>query len=241
MMKSSDKPYDNAANLLVRTGAASLCRWLGHMVDMARPLSTTMPTTTIHPDSCFEIGHQEALHIEFQRRGERNVRHRVLEYDARMRLQPELVSFSIRHEVVVLGEGHVHNEITDVGLRFTFPVRYVREEDHEELLQDPILAPFAAIADVDDKWRPDVLLVAARIESSTIDQVWKELPMPIPTSEQYRYEEGLTEGEARAIAEALQDRFGDDTRLPEIARHLAAQGTGWFKRVMAAESLDDLL
>ena len=167
-----------------------------------------------------------------------------------MRLQPELEGYSICHEVVVLGEGHVHNVIEDVGLWFTFPVRYVRDEDHEELLQDPVLAPFAAIADVDDRWRPDVLLRAARmavadgrpellqatrdlahirLESSTIDQVWKELPMPIPTSEQYRYEEGLAEGEARGLAEgearglntaiagALQDKFGEDSRIPAIA------------------------
>ena len=73
--------------------------------------------------------------------------------------------------------------------------------------------------------------------------------MPIPTSEQYRYEEGLAEGEligaargqATAIAEALRDKFGEDGRIPEVADDLAAQGTGWFKRVMAAESLDDLL
>jgi hypothetical protein len=259
------KIYDNAANLIVGTGAASLCRWLGHPInEPPRALPTRLPTTTIFPDSCFERAEREALHIEFQRRGDRKVGLRVLEYDARMRLHPLMDGFSFWHEVIVLGEGDVDKEIRDVGLRFEFGVRYIRNEDHEELLEDPVLAPFAPIADVDTRWRRDVLVRAAqtvladgrpellqatrdlaniRIRRDTIDEVWKELGMPIPTSEQYRYEEGLAEGEAKlaeGIAEALVSRFGDDDRISDIARQLAAHGTGWFKRVMAAGSLDDL-
>src|SRR5690606_11110676 len=94
--------------------------------------------------------------------------------------------------------------------------------------------------------RPELLratrdLAHIRLASGIIDEVWKELPMPIPTSEYYRYKEGEAEGAVRTIATALRDRFGDDRRIDEIARKLAAEPEHWFNRVLAAASLDDLV
>src|SRR5690606_38192731 len=126
----------------------------------------------------------------------------------------------LRHQVVVLGDGNIEDQVRDEGLRFHFHVRYLREEEPGPLLTDPVLAPLAPLADMPSGQRPSVLRRAARIvladgrpellratrdlahirlASGIIDEVWKELPMPIPTSEYYRYKEGEAEGAVRTI------------------------------------------
>jgi len=95
-------------------------------------------------------------------------------------------------------------------------------------------------------------LALIRLKRDTIDEVWKELAVPIPTSEQYRYEEGLSEGKLlgradgeragiiTAIALALSERFGEDGRIPLIASELAKEPERWFARIMEAGSLEEL-
>jgi hypothetical protein len=272
-MKSSDKPYDNAARLLANNGAQSLCRWLGAPTNEPRLIAAELPSSTVYPDVVLELRERFALHVEFQTHGASDIPLRVLEYTARLRRLAVLKGYSIRHQVVVLGEGYADDHVHDDGLRFHFHVRYLRDEDPGPLLSDPALAPFASLADVPEPDRQEVLLRAARIvladgrpellhaardlahirlDSSTIDEVWKELPMPIPTSEQYRYEEGRAEGErhgrsegmrdgiAMTIGDALTEKFGEDSRIPLIVQDLAKAPDGWFKRVLAADSLDDL-
>jgi hypothetical protein len=169
---------------------------------------------------------------------------------------------SLRHQVVVLRDGWVDERVEDEGLRFHFHVRYLREEPAEVLLDDPVLAAFAAAADVEPTDRPAVLrqtlrtvmadgrsdltrvardLAHLRVPPDIIDEVWKEGPMPIKTSEQWRYEAGLAEGRVRTITEALRTRFGDDRRIPVAAGHLAIDSDDWLNRILAASSLDDLL
>jgi hypothetical protein len=262
--------YDNAARAVVNAGARSLCRWLDEPTDDASLIAAEYESGSIDPGVVLLLSPFVALHLEIQAFGSTHIPGRFLEHNGRLRRWRALKRFSIRNQVLVLGKGFTSDHIHDESLRFDFRVRYLRKEDPLPLLADPVLAPFAALADVPGNERQEVLLQAARslgtggrttllqatrdlaqirLKRDEINEVWSELALPIPLD---RYSEGLPEGLKaghfdgvqtgvfRTIAWALAERFGDDRRISLITHGLAKEPEGWFKRVMEAGSLDDL-
>jgi hypothetical protein len=104
------------------------------------------------------------------------------------------------------------------------------------------------IAGVGDLRRQETLaraavdLAAVRLDAATIDSIWEESAMPIPSLLNRRYQEGLEAGLERAAASLLRVRFGDDDRIEALAGRLARLGAAaCIERIEAAGGLDELV
>jgi hypothetical protein len=203
------------------------------------------------------------VHLEFQTSAERYFAHRMLDYWSRLSRAPDLAGLRIEQHAVVLGAGLVDGSLHGHRLRFSFEVHYLRDQPVDDLLANPTLAPFAALARVGDHQRGEVLrraldlivtvgddhgrtvlqraamdLARLRLDAATIDSIWKESAMPVPSWTKQLYDEGLED----AAGAMLRLRFGDDERVPGIARHLVRLGADEFvARIEAAGSLDELV
>jgi hypothetical protein len=113
--------------------------------------------------------------------------------------------------------------------------------------------------------RVTIDLAAIRLDRVTITTTWEDSAMPIPSFLDTLYQEGRAEGRQEGRAEGRQEgrhegrtegcrrgweqaasallrhRFGDDPRIPALARSLAPLGPeAYLTRIERATSLDDL-
>jgi hypothetical protein len=105
--------------------------------------------------------------------------------------------------------------------------------------------------------RVTIDLAAIRLDRVTITTTWEDSAMPIPSFLDTLYQEGRAEGRQegrhegrtegcrrgweQAASALLRHRFGDDPRIPALARSLAPLGPeAYLTRVERATSLDDL-
>ncbi len=102
----------------------------------------------------------------------------------------------------------------------------------------------------DDLASTALVLAAIRLDPDTIDSARKEADMPISLEgtlagdiiAQRAHTAGRTEGEVTTLITLLTTRFGDDPRVPDLARILHTRaGLGTIPRILAAATLDDLL
>lgn len=106
----------------------------------------------------------------------------------------------------------------------------------------------------DDLASTALVLAAIRLDPDTIDSARKEADMPISLEGTLAGDiiaqrahtaglaEGRTEGEVTTLITLLTTRFGDDPRVPDLARILHTRaGLGTIPRILAAATLDDLL
>jgi hypothetical protein len=104
-------------------------------------------------------------------------------------------------------------------------------------------------------------LANIRLDAATIRTTWEESAMPVPSFiDQLREDErrtgrelglqegrqegrelGLQEGRAESLVSLLRYRFGDDDRIPTVARRLATAAVGdVVPQIEQATSLDEL-
>jgi hypothetical protein len=173
---------------------------------------------------------------------------------------------TIEQHVVVLGSRRLPDRLERPGLFFRYRVHHLADEDPEQFLVDPSLAPFAVLARMPDRDRPAMLaralqvvasvpdgqlqrifgraavdLAALRLPPATIESIWKESAMPIPSLTEQRYREGRNEGLVEAATSLLRVRFGDDERIVPLAGRLAGLGAAeCMARIEDAKNLDEL-
>jgi hypothetical protein len=109
-------------------------------------LQTTFPGTGERTvDVLARVAPGQLVHVECQTRPEPGMALRMLDY--RFRIMQAHPKERLRQYVLVLGEGAIADyDDPEARFRSGFETIYLRERDPAELLTDPRLAPFAALA-----------------------------------------------------------------------------------------------
>jgi hypothetical protein len=149
--------------------------------------------------------------------------------------------------------------LADVGLA---PFAVLANHPDDGHRARALRAALDLFAEVSDKQTREVLVQAAtdlaalRLDEATINSTWEDSAMPIPSLIQRKYDEGVHEGveqgieqgiqqgiqlgRERLLASFLRQRFGQDARIPVIAKRLAAiDSDDWLARINAAAALEE--
>jgi hypothetical protein len=269
-MALSGPRYDDAMKRLCVHVPGALCQWLGvdtdHEVTPIRLSEMAPRLATRQVDALLAVGDDLVVHVEFQAGFDSFFAWRMLDYRSLLARRPELAGRTLVQHAVALGAGRLEDTIHDDQLHYRFTVHYLRQQPVDQFMVRPDLAPFAVLARVPgDEWvgalrqaldlvatepdphRRDVLaqatvdLAAIRLEPDIIQKTWEESTMPIPSLLNKLFEEGRTEGREEMVAEFVRHRFGDDGRIPAIARQLVHLSSTDLMTVLdRADGLDDL-
>src|SRR3954470_6907101 len=95
----------------------------------------------------------------------------MLDYRLRLYRRTEMMGRELSQHVVMLGPGRVDEGIHDRQLDYGYRVHYLAEQPVEPLLDDPALAPLAALADGPDGQGTVVLRQALDLVASVADDL----------------------------------------------------------------------
>jgi hypothetical protein len=169
-------PYDDALKALWPADLAGLCRWLGVPVEgePVRLAESVPAATTRAVDLLVSVRPGRAVHIEFQTRPERRFPWRMLDYRVRLSGLRDLAGSTIEQHAVLLGAGRLAAGIDEPGLSFSYAVHHLQDEDPEQFLAEPALAPFASLARLSQGARSAVLARALQLIATAPDRARRE-------------------------------------------------------------------
>jgi predicted transposase YdaD len=258
--------YDNAAKLFTLEHRAQICRWLGTPTnDCVRMLGEDLAAYPKRVDYLLQVAPTRLAHIEFHTTSPPNLGLTMLIYLAR--LLDKYPGYTVEQHVVILRDGNPTPTWRQDGVTLAYKCHLIRHTNPTDLLQLPATMPFTVLANarnlqerkqlliqswkaIRDSTAPDktTLTEIAKtfagiyLPKTTVDQMWKETPMPLNMRVESSYVRGLLEegeqlgkvtGKAEGIVIGkveervsifrglLRMNFGEDPTIDHLAHQLA--------------------
>ena len=218
MEETKDSPqrgaqFDEAMRSWAESSPARLATWLDPSVAGLPTEAFVLHSTALHdqtlrdpvirPDLAIGISRERVMHVEYETAPRADLVDRM--YDYRGRLRRDHPGRRITQHVIVLRDGQVrgHDDPDTNGFSLVLNPVYLRERDPGEFLNDPFLAPFAALArgspaererslraaitvlrecghPLSWVWLPAAISLAeVRLEGSTVERIEKESVMSV--------------------------------------------------------------
>jgi hypothetical protein len=170
--------YDAAMRLWADSCLAELAVWLDpSMAGLPREAFQKQPAQFAAPvvtaDLLLTAGVGRLMHVEYETRPDDDLVRRM--YDYRGRMMREFPGYRLTQHVLVLGSGWVrgYDDVKTFGFALDVRVRYVRDHEPWEFLSNPVLAPFAVLAQGSRSQREQSFAAAIRLlRDSDLPQRW---------------------------------------------------------------------